>query len=95
MVSGESASGIQFGMALTGERNAMDANEHARKGASMSQELKPCPFCGGPAELICVKGDNEKPGVVVCMSCEASGPEAPTGSLSIAAWNKRSVEMGG
>ena len=92
MVSGESASGIQFGMALTGERNAMDANEHARKGASLRQELKPCPFCG---EIKCDIREGGRVAWATCPKCGCTLPLSRSKAEAIAAWNKRSVETGG
>ena len=52
----------------------------------MAEELKPCPFCGGEAELF---GTTES-GIfyVECLNCDVNGnfdmPEE-----AIAAWNRR------
>lgn len=54
--------------------------------AKMAMELKPCPFCGGEAEL-CV---HEATGVswVRCIECETtSGASSEAGAIK--AWNKR------
>ena len=54
----------------------------------MSEQLKPCPFCGG-ADIR--PFDNS----VVCNSCSASGPDlghcvgAECRNDAIAAWNRR------
>lgn len=54
----------------------------------MTDELKPCPFCGG-AEL--VVADN---GGIACLLCWASGPPAKAETEAIAAWNRRASPDG-
>ena len=54
--------------------------------------LKPCPFCGGPAELHSARSDRRRPSIVICASCETAGSEAPTGKKAVAAWNTRAGE---
>jgi Lar family restriction alleviation protein len=51
----------------------------------MSDELKPCPFCGGPAQVI-----NAGPGncYVRCSMCGAASDDRAR-SEAIAAWNRR------
>jgi hypothetical protein len=49
-------------------------------------ELKPCPFCGGPAELI-RPHDGGLP-YVMCVMHFCSGPQK-TAEHAIAAWNRR------
>lgn len=47
----------------------------------MSEELKPCPFCGGEAEyegLYCY-----------CLQCESRMADNPDEASAIAAWNRR------
>ena len=46
----------------------------------MSEELKPCPFCGGPAS------EAMWPGHVGCLNSDCGAYKA---NLSIAAWNRR------
>ena len=50
----------------------------------MSNELKPCPFCGGKAEL-----KNDLQDRVVCTDCRANGPYFLTSNDAIEAWNTR------
>ena len=69
----------------------------------MQVELKPCPFCGGEADIsfyASVDSPEPKGRFVECMSCAAAGPsfeiqgDAPdrdeyTQTKAIAAWNTR------
>lgn len=50
----------------------------------MTNELKPCPFCGGKAEL-----KNDLQDRVVCTDCRANGPYFLTSNDAIEAWNTR------
>lgn len=49
-------------------------------------ELKPCPFCGGPAELI--RPHDGARTYVMCVLHFCSGPQK-TAEHAIAAWNRR------
>ena len=58
------------------------------------KELKPCPFCGGEAEYVCINGT----AYVRCkrfIKCGATGPTQPIGDdfiakeIAINAWNRR------
>ena len=49
-------------------------------------ELKPCPFCGGKAELGDGRGHNWD---ISCIECGASSEQTLIRSEIIAAWNKR------
>ena len=52
--------------------------------------LKPCPFCGGEAELQVEELDiNSLLGCVVCMECYATGAEKDNWSDAITSWNTR------
>ncbi len=60
----------------------------------MSEELKPCPFCGGKS-MTHTEGW-EFSGVwwtVCCPKCDFSGPEFLKKDEAIAAWNNRAVEQ--
>jgi Lar family restriction alleviation protein len=60
-------------------------------------ELKPCPFCGGEAELSLGKtGDGKDWHYLECSECEAMGPRVQYAEHNIAikdalaeAWNRR------
>lgn len=55
-------------------------------------ELKPCPFCGGEAEVIKAHQIFERPYVVICKNtkCRASlGEFSSTREEAIEAWNRR------
>ena len=59
--------------------------------------LKPCPFCGQPAEWEKGEyGDGYPWNYIACSSCEAMGPATPrdlwSRSQAIAAWNRRATE---
>jgi len=59
----------------------------------MSEELKPCPFCGGRAKLwyddtagyMGCKSDS----YVYCGCCQATGSYKKSDEEAIAAWNER------
>ena len=54
-------------------------------------ELRPCPFCGGQAEM-CDRDIGDAPHWVVCRKCDVAGPR--TGSREGAAmlWNRRRLQ---
>jgi hypothetical protein len=52
----------------------------------METKLLPCPFCGGPAEIV---GAGEGGWVVQCRPCAATSGEGDPISIPIAAWNRR------
>lgn len=58
----------------------------------MTQQIKPCPFCGSAAQLVQVEEQN---GVVVeCTGCHASGPlrihaKDDANPHAIYSWNRR------
>lgn len=61
------------------------------------QALKPCPFCGQPAEWEKGEYEDGRPwNYIACSSCEAMGPDTARDMLSwpqaIAAWNRRATE---
>lgn len=58
----------------------------------MSEELKPCPFCGQPAKLVWQSFISE---AVACENEDCIiGPDAETGPYcwSAEAWNRRPIE---
>lgn len=50
-----------------------------------NEELKPCPFCGGEAEIVMSGGDRR----VDCKKCGARSDWYDTEAEAIAAWNRR------
>ena len=52
----------------------------------MSDELKPCPFCGGKA---IIDGCDETLWIVICKKCDASIGYKETEQEAIEAWNSR------
>lgn len=65
----------------------------------MSEQLKPCPFCGGKASLIktlCI--DNNYQGYFIHHCCDITvapidTSSFPTEERAIAAWNRRTDEQ--
>lgn len=56
----------------------------------MTNELKPCPFCGGEAEYRCAKYVRTPfKHSVVCLDCFASVPPKDSEHEAINAWNTR------
>ncbi len=49
-------------------------------------ELKPCPFCNWPAELV---AGSDEPYWVQCTDCGAQGAPEGTTEEAIKAWNTR------
>ena len=50
--------------------------------------LKPCPFCGGEADIVT---EEDSPPLIRCASCRAQVPTVCTGDhglISIGAWNR-------
>lgn len=58
-------------------------------------ELKPCPFCGGEAEISKGRFDGKDTSYVMCKKCEAWGefffvsPKYASNERAIKAWNRR------
>jgi len=56
-------------------------------------ELRPCPWCGGKAELITIPADHDAPcppeNFVACDQCRFSHTCWPTDDEAIKAWNTR------
>jgi Lar family restriction alleviation protein len=50
----------------------------------MSDELKPCPFCGSPAEWWSEASDSE----VFCPKCDAAGGRHGTREENAKRWNR-------
>lgn len=53
----------------------------------MSDEMKPCPFCGSD---VCTVQQSFQCEYVQCDRCEAMGPAGKTTDDAIAEWNRRS-----
>ena len=53
------------------------------------KELKPCPFCGGSAQMM----QDIRPFFAECMErgCDTYGPSGNTPADAIAAWNRRAT----
>ena len=63
----------------------------------MTQTLKPCPFCGGKAEIRHVQAYyDDKRGkylgyFVICKNCLTSGDNYATEAQAANAWNRRTI----
>ena len=64
----------------------------------MKEKLKPCPFCGGKAELYKVEWKMDKRGVpsrpywIFCTECNIATPSVGTKRAAIKRWNRRTKE---
>ena len=54
----------------------------------MTEELKPCPFCGGEAKCIEFYGLYH----VICCNCHIAGKDCSTRESAVSAWNTRPIE---
>jgi len=65
------------------------------KLTSEMTKLKPCPFCGGEAELSSGKFDGKETSYVLCTKCGSRGeffsvsPKYASAERAIEAWNRR------
>jgi Lar family restriction alleviation protein len=57
----------------------------------MSEELKPCPFCGSN---IVLTGGKEYGIAVFCKNCFSDGPVEDSDAEAITAWNTRTPSEG-
>ena len=55
----------------------------------MSDELKPCPFCGGEADVVFPEFEDNNHGTVMCMTCFATSPDKENWKEAVTAWNTR------
>lgn len=54
---------------------------------------KACPFCGVNAVLGVQNNPDEEPGFyMVCLVCQARGPESDVQELAVYEWNRRALE---
>jgi len=62
------------------------------KEHTMTEKLKPCPFCGGEAKAITPTSGSAP--YVLCVRCHAGGPVSSSSTMpeAITAWNTRPVE---
>lgn len=77
---------------MYGFENCQFCGAHKGGGEAMSDEtLKPCPFCGGEAEMCHVTQLWEPRDAywVKCKNCRISGTHHTTEAEAIAAWNSR------
>lgn len=57
----------------------------------MTEQLKPCPFCGGEADIMTPEADNMKCATVMCMGCHVTGKEGESIAEAVEAWNARAA----
>lgn len=58
----------------------------------MSDELKPCPFCGSPSVTTQARHPSILPYFVECSTCDARGARREGREAAITAWNNRPIE---
>lgn len=54
----------------------------------MTEQIKPCPFCGGEAKCIEFYGLYH----VICCNCHIAGKDCSTRESAVSAWNSRPIE---
>ena len=63
----------------------------------MKEEIKPCPFCGGKAEMTCDDAAGymgyTSDYYVSCKKCGATGKYEKSKAKAITAWNKRTSDF--
>ncbi|MBR0150232.1 MAG: Lar family restriction alleviation protein [Synergistaceae bacterium] len=57
------------------------------------KELKPCPFCGGVAQLLPAYHGSSKVWRVTCSRCLSSSPSNELPVIAINHWNKRTAHL--
>lgn len=62
------------------------------QGSEMSEELKPCPFCNGKAQVETLAKTSGGEAFVYCLQCDIWGPMFSQSSEAIQHWNTRSGE---
>ena len=55
----------------------------------MTEDLKPCPFCGGKAILGIDENDRKRPYFVYCDKCNNSTAFYKSKRKAVEAWNRR------
>ena len=58
----------------------------------MIEKLKPCPFCGGKAELWEYRDLDEVSYYIGCTTCGAQTKYTDSEDLCIEAWNRRATD---
>lgn len=53
----------------------------------MNETLKPCPYCGGEAEILTSTSTINR--WASCTECASEGPEGDTAEAAVALWNTR------
>jgi Lar family restriction alleviation protein len=66
-----------------GRRREVNANDKI--------ELKPCPFCGGKAEMV---SDFDDEHYVYCIGCKGGWKTMETPEEAAAEWNRRAEQKG-
>lgn len=56
-----------------------------------NEQLKPCPFCGGDAEITS-QGDHRKSHIVSCTNCGCDHESGDRDFYSNSSWNRRDVK---
>lgn len=56
----------------------------------MTAEIKPCPFCGSPAELAAYEGREHPCSYIHCPSCKVATLSYFDEETAIGVWNRRS-----
>ena len=67
--------------------NRIETGIWLAEGGDREPEIKPCPFCGGEAEIVKMEFEDEI--FIRCADCLVEIPWYPGRKKAIEAWNKR------
>lgn len=73
--------------------SAAKKDNYDQERGRMSDELKPCPFCGSPGILERLGGPGSTHHIAKCSKCRCDLHFYPTREQAIEIWNRRADEL--